>query len=120
METGVNAREIELAVLCGDKMEISGAGEIVTDSGFYSYDSKYNDEKTPQSLFRLPISDEQAALLKDYTAKAFSALCLFGLSRVDFSCVKIALIFTLTKLIPSRFHEHLSVSSSLAEVWFRY
>ena len=88
VETGVNAREIELAVLCGDKMEISGAGEIVTDSGFYSYDSKYNDEKDAAITVPAPISDEQAALLKDYTAKAFSALCLFGLSRVDFFLCK--------------------------------
>ena len=88
VEKAVDAREIELAVIAGDSVEISGAGEIVTDSGFYSYDSKYNDEQDAAITVPAPITTEQSELLSDYTAKAFSALCLYGLSRVDFFLCK--------------------------------
>ena len=88
VETGVNAREIEFAVLCGESMKVSGAGEIVTDSGFYSYDSKYNDEQDAAITVPAPISDEKAKEASEYTKKVFKALNLYGLSRVDFFLCK--------------------------------
>ena len=52
VETGVNAREIELAVLCGDNMEISGAGEIVMIPDFIPTILSITMKKMLRSLFR--------------------------------------------------------------------
>ena len=74
-------------------MEISGAGEIVTDSGFYSYDSKYNDEQDAAITVPAPITTEQVSTFERLHGKSILCFCLIRLSRVDFFFAKIANIF---------------------------
>ncbi|WP_305091301.1 hypothetical protein [Staphylococcus aureus] len=45
IEQGVNAREIEVAVLGNDYPEATLPGEVVKDVAFYDYKSKYKDGK---------------------------------------------------------------------------
>ena len=84
-ETGVDGREIELAVLGGHPPTVSVAGEIVVEhpDGFYSYDAKYIDEKgvrfdLPAHLSAAQLRDAQALALR-----AFDVLECEGLARVD-------------------------------------
>jgi D-alanine-D-alanine ligase len=84
-ESGVDGREIELAVLGGNPPGVSVAGEIVVEhpDGFYSYDAKYIDEKgvrfdLPAHLSAGQLSEAQALALR-----TFEVLECDGLARVD-------------------------------------
>src|SRR5690606_41848662 len=48
VEQGLNGREIECAVLGDDFPQASTCGEVVLNSDFYSYDTKYIDDKGAQ------------------------------------------------------------------------
>ena len=84
VETGINCREIECAVLGGDKMHVSVPGEVIANANFYDYESKYGD--TSESVSEIPakLSDTQTNQIRDYTGKIFKALRLHGLSRIDY------------------------------------
>ena len=43
IEQGIEAREIEVAVLGNDYPETTWPGEVVKDVAFYDYKSKYKD-----------------------------------------------------------------------------
>ncbi|STV95857.1 D-alanine--D-alanine ligase [Klebsiella michiganensis] len=45
VEQGIKGREIECAVLGNDNPEASTCGEIVLNSEFYAYDTKYIDDQ---------------------------------------------------------------------------
>ena len=82
VETAVDAREIECSVLGNDDPEVSVAGEIVPAHEFYDYDAKYHDEGS-RLIIPAPLSDAQAALLRDLAKRAFQSLDLAGMARVD-------------------------------------
>ena len=86
LERGIDAREVECAVLGNDEPEASIPGEIVLShrDGFYSYDAKYVDPAG--AVFRVP-ADIQPAVAKrvrDLSVATFRALELAGMARVDF------------------------------------
>jgi D-alanine-D-alanine ligase len=83
VEEGVEAREIEAAVLGNSQPEVSMVGEIIPSREFYSYQAKYDDEDS-QLLIPAPLSDEQAQQVQELALKAFTALQLEGMARVDF------------------------------------
>jgi D-alanine-D-alanine ligase len=85
-EAGIDAREIECAVLGNDEPEASIPGEIVVthSDGFYSYEAKYVDPngshvRIPADI-PAPISERVRAL----SLATFRTLELAGLARVDF------------------------------------
>ena len=80
VEEAVSAREIEVAVLDGPETSIPG--EIVS-TDWYDYDAKYSDDAT-QLLVPAPLSDDEAALVRDLAGRAFEVLGVRGLARVDF------------------------------------
>ena len=83
VERALDAREIEVAVLGNDAPEASVPGEIIPESDWYDYESKYVDEQTelvvpaelPQAL-----SDE----LRRTALEAFAILEGAGMARVDY------------------------------------
>ena len=87
VEAGVDAREIELAVLEQDdgSLFVSLPSEIKTlgSHEFYSYEAKYLDESG--SAYDLPakISAEQTKEAQEIARKAFVALECNGMARVD-------------------------------------
>ncbi len=84
LEEGVRApREIEVAVLGNLAPEASVAGEIVPHAAFYDYDAKYNDP-TSELLVPAPLAPEQADEIRALAVRAFRALDLLGMARVDF------------------------------------
>ena len=83
VERGVDAREIECAVLGNDVPEASGLGEIAPSREFYDYAAKYLDAG---SKLTIPAALEaaDAARIRELAIRAYRALDLCGFSRVDF------------------------------------
>ena len=81
-ERAVDAREIECSVLGNDAPEASVLGEIVPAGEFYDYAAKYQDTGS-RLLIPAPLEPEQTALGRDLAVRAFQALDLSGMARVD-------------------------------------
>jgi D-alanine-D-alanine ligase len=81
-ERAVDAREIECSVLGNDWPEASVPGEIVPAGEFYDYAAKYQDTGS-RLIIPAPLDPAQAALARDLAVKAFQALDLSGMARVD-------------------------------------
>ncbi|MCH4886915.1 D-alanine--D-alanine ligase [Acidaminobacter sp. JC074] len=85
IEVGVDAREIECAVLESDGILVSGVGEVIAGDDFYDYDAKYVDDG--QEKMAVPaknISDETVETIRAYAHKAFLEHGCNGLARIDF------------------------------------
>lgn len=83
VEQGIEAREIEVAVLGNDDIHTSVPGELIKESAFYDYDAKYiNNKVTLQIPAR--VSEEVEKQLRSYSIRAFEAIDGTGLSRCDF------------------------------------
>ena len=84
IEAGVpNAREIECAVLGNDDPQASVPGEVVPSREFYDYEAKYLDDAS-KILIPAPLTEAQAAEIRQLAIKAFRAVDGAGMSRVDF------------------------------------
>lgn len=81
VEEAIQGREIEVAVLEGPR--ISEPGEIVVASGWYDYNSKYNDA-TSRFVTPAELTAAEAAHVRSLAGRAFEALECRGLARVDF------------------------------------
>ncbi|OKZ64641.1 MAG: hypothetical protein BHW02_06110 [Clostridium sp. 28_12] len=83
IEQGINAREVECAILDGTEVRASTVGEIMSAEEFYSFDAKYN---IPESKTIIPadISKEQIEQIQKLAIRAFKAIDGSGLARVDF------------------------------------
>ncbi len=86
IEESCEGREFECAVLGNDRPEASTVGEVIVTHGheFYSYESKYVDEKGSET--RIPAKLPKAVLntIRKMAVEAFKALSLRGMARVDF------------------------------------
>jgi D-alanine-D-alanine ligase len=83
VETAIDAREIEVAVLGNDQPRASLPGEIRATQAFYDYDSKYRDGAT-QLLIPADLGEEQVEALRTTAIAAYRALDGEGMARVDF------------------------------------
>jgi D-alanine-D-alanine ligase len=85
-ESGVDAREIECAVLGNDDPQAAVPGEIeVTHKdGFYSYEAKYVDPDGSHIRIPADIPAETAARVRLLAVETFRTLELAGMARVDF------------------------------------
>ncbi|WP_163652177.1 D-alanine--D-alanine ligase [Listeria sp. PSOL-1] len=90
VEQGVDAREIEIAVLGNDTPICSVPGEILPkghEEAFYDYKAKYEDNST---ILIIPAELEEGVLeqIKEYAIQAFLGLDGSGLARADFFVTK--------------------------------
>jgi D-alanine-D-alanine ligase len=83
IEQGINARELEVAVLGNDDVQASVVGEVVPANEWYDYADKYLDGRTGY-LIPAPIDDTTAAQVRAMAIAAFKAIDGAGLARVDF------------------------------------
>ena len=83
VERGIEAREIEVAVLGDTSPEASVPGEILPSHEFYDYAAKYLDDAT-ELLIPAPLSEEESRSLRQVALKAFRTVEAAGLARVDF------------------------------------
>lgn len=84
IEESIVGREIECAVLGNDNPIASIPGEVLPNTDFYSYESKYIDEKGADLAIPANLTDEQIEKVKKTAVKAFQTLECEGLARVDF------------------------------------
>lgn len=84
IEQGIQAREIECAVLGNDAPKASVLGEIIPQHEFYSYEAKYLDDQGAQLVIPAKLPPEVAVQVQDLAVQAFQALNCRGLARVDF------------------------------------
>lgn len=83
LEQGIDAREIEVAVLGNEDVRASIAGEIKPAKDFYDYEDKYLNGA---STYEIPanISQEDMDKIRTMAIQAFKGIDGKGLSRVDF------------------------------------
>ncbi|UTH13519.1 D-alanine--D-alanine ligase [Macrococcus equipercicus] len=83
VEQGIEAREIEVAVLGNDNPETTLPGEVVKDVSFYDYKAKYKDGNVKLQI-PADIPSEVAETLRNMAVEAFKATDCSGLVRADF------------------------------------
>jgi D-alanine-D-alanine ligase len=84
VEKSVACREIECAVMGNEYPKGSVLGEITPCHEFYSYEAKYIDADGAKLMIPAPMDDARSAEIRSVAEKAYEALCLEGLARVDF------------------------------------
>ncbi len=83
VEPGINCRELECGVLGNDEPQASIVGEVVPSNEFYDYRAKYVDNAS-RLFIPADISPDTSEAIRDMAVRAFLALDLSGLARVDF------------------------------------
>jgi D-alanine-D-alanine ligase len=82
-EENIKGREIECSVLGNENPIASLPGEIIPSGDFYSYNSKYLDNK---SVSKIPaeLSKDIVKKIQDMAVQVFKTLNCEGMGRVDF------------------------------------
>lgn len=88
IEESIDGREIECSVLGNNEPKASLLGEILPNTEFYSYESKYIDEKGAELAIPADLTDEETKRMQAVAVKAFETLECGGLARVDFFLTK--------------------------------
>ena len=83
VEEGIDARELECAVLGDEEPRASVPGEIVPGHEFYDYDDKYRDDKA-KLLIPAPVSEAVSAEIRRLAVESFRLCGISGMARVDF------------------------------------
>ena len=83
IERGLEAREVEVAVLGGEPLSASVAGEVVPRKEWYDYEAKYTPGLADLVL-PADLPAEAAERLRALAIEAVAALGVEGLARVDF------------------------------------
>ncbi len=84
IEKGIDACEIECAVLGNDVAQASVPGEIRPAAEFYSYEAKYVDEHGATLMIPAPLTDMETAEVRALAVRVFQLLECAGMARVDF------------------------------------
>jgi D-alanine-D-alanine ligase len=83
VEQGIDARELEVAVLGNEEPEVSVVGEIIPVGEFYDYRGKYIDEGS-KPVIPADVPANVAEEVRTVAAKMFRALDIAGMARADF------------------------------------
>ena len=83
VEQGVDARELECAVLGGRSMQASVLGEICFDADWYDYETKYSDGKS-HTVIPAEVPEALSKQARAMAIAACRAVAAEGLARVDF------------------------------------
>jgi len=82
IEEGLEVREIECGIIGNSKLLTSDIGEVIYESDWYDYDSKYHSNN--KIIIPADIDSKIAKEIKDIAIKSCRALNIFGFARVDF------------------------------------
>jgi D-alanine-D-alanine ligase len=82
LEEFIQGRELELALLGNEDVRVTAAGEIVASREFYDYDDKYL-LGVAKTIVPTDLTDDQLAQAQAIALRAFAALRVEGLARVD-------------------------------------
>lgn len=83
IEENIVGREVECAVLGGQKAEASIVGEILSAEKFYDYDAKYNNAES-KTVVDPDLPAEVKEEIRRSALAVFQEVSGFGLARVDF------------------------------------
>jgi D-alanine-D-alanine ligase len=83
IEQGMDAREVECAVLGNERPEASVVGEIVPGNEFYDYRAKYVDDNS-ELIIPAHLPDQLVKEVQGLAIAAFKAIDAAGMARVDF------------------------------------
>ncbi len=83
VESGIDGRELECAVLGYQQLEASAIGEIVPGKEFYDYADKYLDDGAGL-IAPAELDDGVTERLQAVAVEAFAAIGGWGMARVDF------------------------------------
>ncbi len=83
VEQGVNAREVECAVLGGRRLEASVVGEVRFEADWYDYETKYTAGRST-TLIPAPLPDLVSERIRAQALQACAAVGVNGMGRVDF------------------------------------
>ncbi|MDA1329986.1 MAG: D-alanine--D-alanine ligase [Chloroflexi bacterium] len=83
VQKGLDVREIEVSVIGNENPEASVCGEIVPAGEFYSYDAKYHDDRSKAHI-PAELPNETSEKIRAIAIKAYKALDVAGMARVDF------------------------------------
>jgi len=84
VEVGVDAREIEVAMLGNADIKASITGEIVPSEEFYSYTAKYFDGGKSELIIPVEIDAKIEEEIREMSIKAYASLDCAGFARIDF------------------------------------
>lgn len=84
VEEGIDAREIECAVMGNEDPIVSFPGEIIPSHEFYDYESKYFDDGKSRLIIPAELPGDMVERIRTYARQAYIELGCTGLSRIDF------------------------------------
>lgn len=85
VQKGIDARELEVAVLGNEEPRASIVGEIVPKHEFYSYEAKYIDANGAELHYPAEnVPADTIDKVRDWAVRAFKAIECRGMARVDF------------------------------------
>ncbi|MBR5996292.1 MAG: D-alanine--D-alanine ligase [Eubacteriaceae bacterium] len=84
LEEFIDGREIEIAALGNEDVQISYPGWIKPCHEFYDYEAKYLSGDDSEVVIPAPIPEEKVKEIQEYAKKAYIAIGGSGLSRIDF------------------------------------
>ena len=82
VERGLDAREIEVAVLGSDQPRAAEPGEVIPGHDFYDYEDKYLDNSC-QLLAPAPLDAGLSRTIRQLAIDVFKTLGCHGMARVD-------------------------------------
>lgn len=82
-EKFVPCREIEVSILGNEQPEASVCGEVLANTEFNDYDSKYKNDKL-KICIPAPIDEEVSHRIREMAKRAYTALECRGFARADF------------------------------------
>ena len=83
VEQGVQARELECAVLGGTALRASVVGEVRFDADWFDYDTKYTEGRST-ILIPAPLPEAVVETIRSQSIQACAAVGVTGMARVDF------------------------------------
>lgn len=83
VETGLNAREIEVSVLGNETPQVSVVGEVLPSDEFYTYAAKYIDDKS-ELVIPAPLDPALTHKIQQAAIQAYRLIDGAGMARVDF------------------------------------
>jgi D-alanine-D-alanine ligase len=83
VEGGIDARELECAVLGNSEPRASAVGEVVPGREFYDYEDKYVEDRA-KLLIPAPVPEEIAQEVRRLAVEAYRLCGISGMARVDF------------------------------------
>lgn len=105
-EVGIDGRELEFAVLGNENVKVSDAGEIITTTAFYDYETKYNTTENAQLIAPATLDSSLKKDIQKMVKVAYRAIGAAGFARVDiFLSDKQQIFFNEINTIPG-FTEH--------------